>query len=64
MRSTLVNSDALDWLLLERFRGKVGRAGRPLTEESLRCRIHELEQSLVSEAGSERILWHFVTSDS
>jgi len=25
MRSTLVNRDALDWLLLERFRGKVGR---------------------------------------
>ena len=25
MRPTLVNRDDLDWLLLERFRGKVGR---------------------------------------
>jgi hypothetical protein len=40
------NARALDQLLRERFGSKVGR-GRPLSEESRRRRIYELEQSRV-----------------
>jgi hypothetical protein len=50
----MVNTEALDRLLLERFGGKVGR-GRPLSEESLRRRIYELEQSLVPRRKSEKM---------
>jgi hypothetical protein len=39
VRSTFVNTDTLDQLLLERFGYKVGR-GRRLTEERLRRRIY------------------------
>jgi hypothetical protein len=46
------NARAPDQLLRERFGSKVGR-GRPLSEESRRRRIYELEQSRVPRRKSE-----------